>query len=181
MKATGIVRRIDELGRIVIPKEIRRNYKVREGDQLEIFTDRNGEIILKKYSPLGEIGNIARHYVLSLADVIDCGMLITDRDQVSAQVGVAKGAYEGKSISRQLLHAQEERETVVPGDNRYIPVLDEEEATGKSQQLLLHVICEGDVVGSIIMFPKDEQGKLSDVDVKIAHAACHFFEQQIEM
>ena len=62
MKATGIVRRIDDLGRIVVPKEIRRTLRIREGDALEIFTDREGEIILKKYSPLGEMGNFADQY-----------------------------------------------------------------------------------------------------------------------
>ena len=62
MKATGIVRRIDELGRIVVPKEIRRTLRIREGDPLEVYTDREGEIILKKYSPVGEISNYATQY-----------------------------------------------------------------------------------------------------------------------
>ena len=69
MKATGIVRRIDDLGRIVVPKEIRRTLRIREGDALEIFTDREGEIILKKYSPLGEMGNFADQYAESLAQI----------------------------------------------------------------------------------------------------------------
>ena len=59
MKATGIVRRIDDLGRVVIPKEIRRTLRIREGDPLEIFTDRDGEVIFKKYSPMGEMGALA--------------------------------------------------------------------------------------------------------------------------
>ncbi len=71
MKATGIVRRIDDLGRIVVPKEIRRTLRIREGDALEIFTDREGEIILKKYSPLGEMGNFADQYAESLAQTLD--------------------------------------------------------------------------------------------------------------
>ena len=85
MKATGIVRRIDDLGRIVVPKEIRRTLRIREGDALEIFTDREGEIILKKYSPLGEMGNFADQYAESLAQTLGYLVCITDTDQVIAE------------------------------------------------------------------------------------------------
>ena len=81
MKATGIVRRIDDLGRIVIPKEIRRTLRIRESDPLEIFTDREGEIILKKYSPIGEMNTFAKQYAESLAQVSGKAALIADRDQ----------------------------------------------------------------------------------------------------
>ena len=84
MKATGIVRRIDDLGRVVIPKEIRRTLRIREGDPLEIFTDREGEIILKKYSPIGELGTLAKLYAESLAQTLSCTVCITDMDQVVA-------------------------------------------------------------------------------------------------
>ena len=83
MKATGIVRRIDDLGRVVIPKEIRRTLRIREGDPLEIFTDREGEIILKKYSPIGELGTLAKLYAESLAQTLGCTVCITDTDQVA--------------------------------------------------------------------------------------------------
>ena len=84
MKATGIVRRIDDLGRVVIPKEIRRTLRIREGDPLEIFTDRNGEVIFKKYSPIGELGDFAVTYVETLAKTSGRGACITDRDSVIA-------------------------------------------------------------------------------------------------
>ena len=84
MKATGIVRRIDDLGRIVIPKEIRRTLRIRESDPLEIFTDREGEIILKKYSPIGEMTTFARQYAESLSQVSGHAALIADRDQFIA-------------------------------------------------------------------------------------------------
>ena len=84
MKATGIVRRIDDLGRVVVPKEIRRTPRIREGDPLEIFTDREGEIILKKYSPIGELGNLAKLYAESLSQTMGCTVCITDTDQVVA-------------------------------------------------------------------------------------------------
>ena len=87
MKATGIVRRIDDLGRIVVPKEIRRTLRIREGDPLEIFTDRDGEIILKKYSPIGELGQFAGEYAESLAQTTGYLVLVTDCDHVIAASG----------------------------------------------------------------------------------------------
>ena len=85
MKATGIVRRIDDLGRVVVPKEIRRTLRIREGDPLEIFTDREGEIILKKYSPIGELSAFAKQYAESLSQVLECLVGICDMDQVVAE------------------------------------------------------------------------------------------------
>ena len=93
MKATGIVRRIDELGRVVVPKEIRRTLRIREGDPLEIFTDRNGEIILKKYSPMGELGAFAKEYVEALNKSLGHIAMICDRDSVIATAGVQKKEY----------------------------------------------------------------------------------------
>ena len=90
MKATGIVRRIDDLGRVVVPKEIRRTLRIREGDPLEIFTDRQGEIILKKYSPIGELSAFAKEYADSLATTIGTTICITDHDQVVAAAGFGK-------------------------------------------------------------------------------------------
>ena len=90
MKATGIVRRIDDLGRVVIPKEIRRTLRIREGDPLEIFTDREGEVILKKYSPINELNEFANEYVQSVYDVLGNVAVITDTDQVIAVMGKGK-------------------------------------------------------------------------------------------
>ena len=90
MKATGIVRRIDDLGRVVVPKEIRRTLRIREGDPLEIFTDREGEIILKKYSPIGELGQFAGQYAEAMAQTTGHLVCITDRDRVIAAPGTGK-------------------------------------------------------------------------------------------
>ena len=95
MKATGIVRRIDDLGRVVVPKEIRRTLRIREGDPLEIFTDREGEIILKKYSPLGELSVFAKQYAESLAQTTGHMVCVTDRDTIVATAGGAKKDYDG--------------------------------------------------------------------------------------
>ena len=99
MKATGIVRRIDDLGRVVIPKEIRRTMRIREGDPLEIYTDREGEVIFKKYSPIGELTSFASQYAETLYKTCQLAVVITDRDTVIAHAGVPKREYSEKSIS----------------------------------------------------------------------------------
>ena len=102
MKATGIVRRIDDLGRVVIPKEIRRTLRIKEGTPLEIFTDREGEIILKKYSPIGELSIFAKEYAEALSQTTGCLACITDHDQVVSAAGPAHKEYAGRAISRDL-------------------------------------------------------------------------------
>ena len=100
MRATGIVRRIDELGRVVIPKEIRRTLRIREGDPLEIYTDRDGEVILKKYSPIGEMSSFAKDYTESLFRSLGHIAVIVDRDQVVAASGLPRKELGDKPISR---------------------------------------------------------------------------------
>ena len=112
MKATGIVRRIDDLGRVVIPKEIRRTLRLREGTPLEIFTDREGEIILKKYSPMVELAAFAVQYAEAMAQSTGLMVCITDRDQVIAVAGGPKKDYLQKPVSRQLENAITERMTI---------------------------------------------------------------------
>ena len=102
MKATGIVRRIDDLGRVVIPKEIRRTMRIREGDPLEIYTDREGEVIFKKYSPIGELNSFAAQYADTLHKTCDLCVVITDRDAVIAVSGVPKKEFADKSLSAEL-------------------------------------------------------------------------------
>ena len=96
MRPTGIVRRIDDLGRIVVPKEIRRVLRIREGDPLEIFTGKDGEVIIKKYSPLGELGTFAQQYVDSISQILGCPVCVTDRDQIIAVAGMPKKELVGK-------------------------------------------------------------------------------------
>ena len=102
MKATGIVRRIDDLGRVVIPKEIRRTLRIREGDPLEIFTDRDGEVILKKYSPISELGQFAREYAETLYETLGTPALISDRDEMIAVSGLSKKDYLNRQLSPDL-------------------------------------------------------------------------------
>ena len=99
MKATGIVRRIDDLGRVVVPKEIRRTLRIREGEPLEIFTNREGGIVLKKYSPIGELAAFAKEYVEAVAQVAKCTVCVADRDQIVAAAGPGKKDYTGKTVN----------------------------------------------------------------------------------
>lgn len=111
MKATGIVRRIDDLGRVVVPKEIRRTLRIREGDPLEIFTDKEGEIILKKYSPIGELSAFAKQYAESLSQMLGCLAGICDMDQVVAAAGNGKKELQDEDITRELGEFLKERKT----------------------------------------------------------------------
>lgn len=90
MKATGIIRRVDDLGRIVIPKEIRKTLKIREGDPVEIFTDNQGQVILKKYSPIGEIENFAKAYAEAMSQIAGHRVLVTDREKVIAVAEIGR-------------------------------------------------------------------------------------------
>ena len=125
MKATGIVRRIDDLGRIVIPKEIRRTLRIRETDPMEIYTDIDGQIVLKKYSPMGDITAMAEEYVKTLAENTGMTAAITDRDHVIAAAGNEKKYILGKQISRELNAVMDERKSVMAGctDTSYVSVV----------------------------------------------------------
>ena len=182
MKATGIVRRIDDLGRIVIPKEIRRTLRIRESDPLEIFTDREGEIILKKYSPIGEMSTFARQYAESLAQASGQMTLIADRDQFIAAAGGCK-AFLGKSISSQLEEAIERRESILAakGDRNFIPVLGEGEGEAEYvNEAICPIICEGDVIGAAVLLNNDAKEKMGEVEQKLVLSAAGFLGRQME-
>lgn len=180
MKATGIVRRIDDLGRVVVPKEIRRTLRIREGDPLEIFTDREGEIILKKYSPIGEMNLFAKQYAESLAQVTGYTVCITDRDQTIAASGGGKSLL-NKSISSRLEDAIDNREVILAnkGDKRFLPLSDEVEEE-MSSQVIVPIISEGDAIGAVMIYSKDAADKMSETEQKIAQSAASFLGRQME-
>lgn len=181
VKATGIVRRIDDLGRVVIPKEIRRTLRIREGDPLEIFTDREGEIILKKYSPVGELGLFAKQYADSLAQTTGHMVCVTDRDQIIAVSGAPKKELMSKPISRMLERVIDERESVLAtnGDKNFIAISNEEEEDYKAQ-VIAPIICEGDAIGSVIMTTKESAVKFGDTEKKLCFSAAGFLGKQME-
>lgn len=181
MKATGIVRRIDDLGRVVVPKEIRRTLRIREGDPLEIFTDREGEIILKKYSPIGELGLFAKQYAESLAQTTGHMICITDKDTIIAVAGGAKKDYFGKSISSQLEQLIQERENLqaTSGERKFISVI-QEEMEGIVTETIWPVISEGDAIGAVVLLGRDAKAKMGEVEQKIAACAAGFLGRQME-
>ena len=181
MKATGIVRRIDDLGRVVIPKEIRRTLRIREGDSLEIFTDRQGEIILKKYSPIGELSHFAKDYAESLANTLGTTICITDHDQVIAAAGYGKKELQDKYISKRLESAIAEREQILAyqGERKFVPIT-EETQNDFYGQIINPVICEGDVLGSVILLEKQDKKKLGEMEQKVVTCASNFLGRQME-
>ncbi len=181
MKATGIVRRIDDLGRVVVPKEIRRTLRIREGDPLEIFTDREGEIILKKYSPIGELGTFAKQYADTLAQTTGCTICITDRDQVIAVAGGARKDMVTKAISKKLDEVIEGRSQVqaVKSEKKYVS-LTEEESDDFESQVISPIICEGDAIGAVAILGKDSRAKMGETEQKLAASAAGFLGKQME-
>ena len=180
MKATGIVRRIDDLGRIVIPKEIRRTLHIRESDPLEIFTDREGQIILKKYSPIGEMSTFAKQYAESLSQVSGHTALIADRDQFIAAAGGYRQLV-AKSIGRQLEEKVNSREIILAsrGDRSFIAICDE---AGEEYQheAIAPIICEGDIIGSVMLLENDGKSKMGEVEQKLVLSAAGFLGRQME-
>ena len=181
MKATGIVRRIDDLGRVVVPKEIRRTLRIREGDPLEIFTDREGEIILKKYSPIGELSQFASEYAESLAQTTGFLTCITDRDHVVAAAGSGKKELEGKEISRQLEEMIESRGSHVAEhtDRRFLKITADDEGKYFSQAVST-IVCEGDAIGAVILCGRDEKQRPGETEQKLVQTAAGFLGRQME-
>ncbi len=181
MKATGIVRRIDDLGRVVIPKEIRRTLRLREGTPLEIFTDREGEIIFKKYSPMAELGTFAAQYADALAAGSGHMVCITDRDQVLAVSGGMKKEVRQKGISEDLSRLLSRRETLTAsrGDARFIPILAEENPEYLSETIV-PILCEGDVIRALILAGCDEKSRMGETEKKLAATASGFLGKQME-
>ncbi|KOO42339.1 stage V sporulation protein T [Priestia koreensis] len=177
MKATGIVRRIDDLGRVVIPKEIRRTLRIREGDPLEIFVDRDGEVILKKYSPISELGDFAKEYAEALYDSLGHTVLVCDRDLYIAVAGGSKKEYLNKSVSELIESAMESRASVLVTDEKKIEVVDGNEETIMSYTIG-PIIANGDPIGAVVILSKDKQ--VSEIEHKSVETAASFLSRQME-
>ena len=157
MKATGIVRRIDDLGRVVVPKEIRRTLRIREGDPLEIFTDREGEIILKKYSPIGELSAFAKQYAESLSQVLECLVGICDMDQVVAAAGTRNAK---------------------AGEKRYVPIVSVSEPY--KQEVISPILCAGDVIGAVFLLNQERTDRFKDTELCLAEYTAKVLGKQME-
>lgn len=181
MKATGIVRRIDDLGRVVIPKEIRRTLRIREGDPLEIFTDKEGEIVFKKYSPIGELAAFSGEYAESLAQTTGYVVCITDTDQIIAAAGTGKKELQDKGISKALVEVMEAREQVlaVNGEKKYRKIA-EQQSEEYASQAISPIICEGDAIGAVVLLTKDVNKKFGEPERMLAQTAAGFLGKQME-
>jgi len=183
LKATGIVRRIDDLGRVVIPKEIRRTLRIREGDPLEIYTDREGEVILKKYSPIGELGDFAEAYAESLHNTSGHIIAVADRDSIIAVSGGSKKELLDKPLSPEVERIIESREIFIAQstDNNKIPVIADDKGGNKyTCQVISPIIAEGDAIGAVIMLSTDPEAKMGDVETKLVQSAAGFLGRHME-
>ncbi|MGN1266363.1 MAG: stage V sporulation protein T [Dorea sp.] len=181
MKATGIVRRIDDLGRVVIPKEIRRTLRIREGDPLEIFTDREGEIILKKYSPIGELSAFAKQYAESLSQTTGHLVCICDMDQIIAVSGNGKKDFQEKRLTKQMQEMMLKREHILTyaGEKKFVQIIAEQSADFDGESIS-PIICEGDVVGAVALLSKGGKKQLGESGQKLVMCAASFLGKQME-
>lgn len=182
MKATGVVRRIDDLGRIVIPKEIRRTLHIREGDPLEIYVDDGGQVILKKYSPVQELGDMARKYAESLHATTGLFVLITDRDEVIAVAGLDQEEWMKRPVMAAVDRCIEQR---VP---RILTAAECREATNREfdqlwgfpVQAVAPIIAAGDPIGSVVLAADDPGTDMGTLELKLVETAARFLGRQME-
>lgn len=179
MKATGIVRRIDDLGRVVIPKEIRRTLRIREGDPLEIFVDREGEVILKKYSPISELGDFAKEYAESLYESLNHVTLISDRDNIIAVAGTSKKDFLEKPVGTVVETCMEGRKTSMETNSGQYDIVKDAMDT-YSSYVIAPIVAGGDPIGSVILLSKEDDKKMGETETKLAETAAAFLAKQME-
>lgn len=184
MKATGIVRRIDDLGRVVIPKEIRRTMRIREGEPLEIFVDREGEVILKKYSPIGELSEFAQEYADALAEEIGHAVFVLDRDIIIAVSGISRREFLERDISSEAEKVMEDRRPVMI-ENEGVEAfcrdsMEKDKEYSFSKTVMSPIIVEGDAIGVVVISNKIDDQEVGDLEMKLANTASSFLAKQLE-
>lgn len=179
MKATGIVRRIDDLGRVVIPKEIRRTMRIREGDPLEIYTDRDGEVIFKKYSPIGSLSDFATQYAETLTKTCGFPVCITDKDSIIAVSGASKKEFYDKRVSADVERVMEEKSSYVSDGSKTAYVTDSN--SKYMAGVISPIMAEGDIIGNVIIMKDDQNKKITEVEEKLAQTASMFLGKQMEL
>ena len=179
MKATGIVRRIDDLGRVVIPKEIRRTLRIREGDPLEIYTERDGEVIFKKYSPMGDLSEVAAQICDSIAKNTGHIAAVSDRDSIIAVAGASKRDLMDKANSRELEQLMEERSTY-----RYSYGDTKRRVSDQSEKYHLGVatpiLSQGDLMGCAMIRLEENDEPLPDPEQKRGQTVAGFWGRLLE-
>lgn len=186
MKATGIVRRIDDLGRVVIPKEIRRTMRIKEGDPLEIFVDREGDVILKKYSPITALSDFAREYADALSNTLQTTVLIADRDEIIAVSGGSRKDFLHHHIGSIVEKVMDDRRTLLVNrvydevDREFLSLVADEDRNDVTCFCIAPIIPGGDVVGSVIICSKERNAVMGDTEQKLAETAAGFLARQLE-
>ena len=178
MKATGIVRRIDDLGRVVIPKELRRTLRIRDGDPLEIYTEKDGEVIFKKYSPVGEISEFAATICEALWKAGECSCAVCDRDAVLACAGLPKKDLLEKPVSDGVAELMENRKSYAASTGAEVPFIDGTDAP--CVIAAAPVLSEGDVLGCVAFIAKAGSPAATEVQEKLAAAVASFLGKQME-
>ena len=178
MKATGVVRKIDELGRVVIPKEIRRTLRIREGDPLEIFTEHDGEVIFKKYSPVGDLGEFAVQIGEALYKSTGTMTAVTDRDSILAVNGIPRREMLEKPISGDMEQMMEQRKLYRRrGEDK--PLHAAEGTEKYTVSVAAPILSEGDVMGCILFLNEDGR-EPEEVECKLAQTMAGFLGRQLE-
>ncbi len=177
MKATGIVRRIDDLGRVVIPKEIRRTMRIREGDPLEIYTDAGGEVIFKKYSPIGELSTFAAQYAEALLRGTQLAVIICDRDHCVAAAGISKKEVLERSNSAALDEIMQSRRLYTARADENVMALD---GVDRAMCVAAPIISAGDVTGAVVMLAGEAAKIPTETDIKLIQVAAGFLGKQME-
>lgn len=178
MKATGIVRRIDDLGRVVIPKEIRRTMRIREGDPLEIYTDRDGEVIFKKYSPIGELSQFSSQYAETLYKTCGLPVVICDRDTVIAVAGVSRREYTDKKLTEEFERIVEGRQLYSGNGSDGISVVD---GSAHYVRCAMPIITDGDITGCVASVNTPDAPSLQPgLEAKLIQTAAGFLGRQLE-
>ena len=179
MKATGIVRRVDDLGRIVIPKEIRRTLKIREGDPLEIYTEKDGGVIFRKYSPMGELQDFASQICESIGANTGRIAAVSDRDSIIALHGAPRRELMDKPNSRELDRLMEGRKSY-----RYQPGQTKLRATESSDKYHLGVaapiLSQGDLMGCVMLLMNEDESFMAEEDQRLAQTVAGFLGKQME-
>lgn len=179
MKATGIVRRIDDLGRVVIPKEIRRTMRIREGDPLEIYTNSDGEVIFKKYSAISEMSENAAYVADIMYKIAGCPVIIFDKDHVVATAGVSKKEFAERRVTGQLEELMENRGNYFCPNgemNNFFPV----EGVERTAIATIPIITAGDVSGAVAFLSSSQNSEVTDLQKSLINAAAQFLAKQIE-
>ena len=179
MKATGIVRKIDDLGRVVIPKEIRKKLKIREGAPLEIYTNNNAEIVLKKYATMEDMLEVADKYVEVLAGITEQIVCITDKENIIAVASTTKAEFLNREIHTDIQKVMESR-AIFTSKETTLKIYMEDSNTPYSFQVIAPIICDADAVGTVILLSLDRNAKLDDTKIKLVKATAEYLGRTME-